>query len=225
MSRYLAAGLGVGSAFLLAASPAMSVGLHPPSGFSHHARPLVRLAQAGQVTGFNLQVAVYPGGKFEKWEGDTWREYSPNGLFNFVEQARGETTVMLFDATRNVYIELDIANREVRYGEAGQSFQALYPITEMIADNAGNGGQINVPATATVVDYTCDEGLPMNVQFEQAGDQSFATYSIDTSPPVRLPQVPSGSGAVYSNGVDTLSTKGLSAILEGPTGQTRCTQN
>ncbi len=184
------------------------------------------LAQSNGVTGFNLLVAEYPGGKFEKWEGNSWREYTRSGIFNFVEQARGETTVMLFDPSRNVYIELDVVNREVRYGEAGQQFQLLYQITNMtVEDSGGGGGQVGGAANARVIEYTCDEGLQMTVQFEENGNQSFATYSIDTSPFQRLTRIPSGSGAVYSNGRDTLSTKGLSAVLETPSGQTRCSQN
>jgi membrane-bound inhibitor of C-type lysozyme len=205
------------------------------------AGPAIIAAQSGGETGFNLLVASYPGGKFEMWDNGQWREYGNNGaIFNFIETARGETTVMLHDPSRNVFIELNVAGREIRYGEGGQQFRLLYPITSMIFDKQSGsgqsgsgqsgggligGGQIGSAANVQVETYTCVEGLQLTIEFEQTGDQDFATYSIDGSPPVRLPRVPSGSGEVFSNGQDTLSAKGLSAILETPTGQTRCKQN
>ncbi len=206
------------------ASPAIAITFPHPAA-AENSRSKAILVQGSDVTGFNLQVATYPGGKFEKWGENQWREYGSGAVFNFVETARGETTVMLHDPSRDVYIEIYIPGNEIRYAEGGQQFRFLYPITGIIADNAGGGGQIGDAANVEIVEYTCDEGLPMTVQFEQNGNKASATFSIDTSPPVRLPRVPSGSGAVYSNGETTLSTKGLSAILEGPTGQTRCTQN
>jgi membrane-bound inhibitor of C-type lysozyme len=187
------------------------------------------LVKSAVATGYNVLVVKYPGGKFEKWGENEWREYTDGGQFNFEEQARGETTVMLFDPSRNVYIEINLADGEIRYGEAGQQFSFLYPITEtLISDQSGQaapGGETGDAAAAQRVDYTCEEGLPMSVLYEQVGDAGLATYTIDGSPEVLLRQVPSGSGATYTNGTDTIFNKGRQAVLETPSGLTRCNQN
>lgn len=177
-----------------------------------------------QVTGLNVVVAEYRGGRFEALADGEWREVGNNGsVFNFYETARGEMTVMLHDPSRDVYIEINVVDREIRYGEGGGQFRLLYKITKLIATQVDTGaGNQNV---VDVVEYTCDEGLPMTVEFRESRGRGIASYSIDTSPFVDLPQVRSASGAQYSNGQDTLITKGRSATLLTATGQTNCRQN
>jgi len=225
---YRTAHAGAALLLMLAAVPCLAspLSVSGPAKLRSHAVVAVKSAVA---TGYNVLVVKYPGGKFEKWGETEWREYSNGGQFNFVEQARGETTVMLFDPSRNVYIELNLADGEIRYGEAGQQFSFLYPITEtLISDQSGEAapaGETGAAAAAQRVDYTCEEGLPMSVLYEQVGDAGLATYTIDGSPEVLLRQVPSGSGATYTNGTDTIFTKGRQAVLETPSGLTRCNQN
>jgi len=206
---------------MVLAEPVHAAPIAPEVQLSGRSATLVR----NNVSGFNVVVAEYRGGKFEAWADGEWREYGNNGsAFTFYETARGETTVMLHDPSRDVYIEINVVDREIRYGEGrGGQFRLLYKITNLIATQqdtgAGNGDVVDV------VQYTCDEGLPMTVEFRESGGRGVASFSIDTSPFEDLPQVRSASGAKYTNGQNTLITKGRSATLLTPSGQTNCRQD
>lgn len=169
---YRAAHAGAALLFMVAAVPCLASPLSAGGPAKHRSHAVVAV-KSPVATGYNVLVVKYPGGKFEKWGETEWREYANGGQFNFVEQARGETTVMLFDPSRNVYIELNLADGEIRYGEAGQQFSFLYPITEtLISDQPGDAAPVEetgAAAAAQRIDYTCEEGLPMSVLYEQVG--------------------------------------------------------
>lgn len=103
------------------------------------AKPVI-MVQADDVTGINLLEAGYPGGYFKKVGKRRWRESSPDGTFEFVEEARGETSVILYDASRDYYIQLDVQGMQVLLGQGGQQYQPLYRITRVVASGT--------PATA-----------------------------------------------------------------------------
>ncbi|MEM8854994.1 MAG: MliC family protein [Pseudomonadota bacterium] len=165
------------------------------------------------VTGFDLQAVYYDGGQFMKQSGNAWVEQNVYGQsFSFVETARGETTVMLHDPSRGVFIQINLAANSIDIGEAGQSFQPLYTIT------GTEPGQVGRPASDPPffnrVEYTCPEGLPLTVEYIEENGQSYVLYSIDGSPQARLDQQISGSGARYSNGADTIWSKGDTVLVE-----------
>lgn len=165
------------------------------------------------VTGFDLAGVYYDGGQFLQQSGNAWVEQTNFGQsFAFVETARGETTVMLHDPSRGVFIQINLAANTIDIGEAGRTFQPLYTITGTL------GGQTHrVPSNPSFfnrVEYTCPEGIPLTVEYIEEGGQSYILYSIDGSPQARLDQQISGSGARYSNGPDTIWNKGNTVLVE-----------
>ena len=134
---------GLAAVFLLATSPAGAVQTAPAV---NAVKPVIAV-QADGVTGINLLEAGYPGGYFKKVGKRRWRESSPDGTFEFVEEARGETSVMLYDASRDYYIQLDLQNMQVLLGQGGQQYQPLYRITRVLASGApANAGPAAQPA-------------------------------------------------------------------------------
>lgn len=73
-------------------------------------------ASAQAVNGRNVVKVDYPSGNFKK-TGTTWRESSGA---TFRETARDNWSVYLHDAARNVYIQLDLYTKNVKY-RAGAS--------------------------------------------------------------------------------------------------------
>ena len=69
------------------------------------------------------------------------------------------------------------------------------------------------PPQAMTSQYVCDDGTRFSAQFDNSRAYSIAILSFSDGPEVPLIQVESGSGARYSNGDDTLSTEGDSAVL------------
>ncbi len=123
-----------------------------------------------QVTGTNVTEIGYPGGYFRKIGKRRWVESSPEGTFEFVEEARGETTVMLYDASRDVYIQLDIANKEVLYGEGGDNqFRLLYRITRLegagAPPSAGGGAKVAANCRSVGKLRSQNSDVPVSVTF------------------------------------------------------------
>ena len=80
-------------------------------------------------------------------------------------------------------------------------------------------------STAKTVEYTCNEGIPLIVEYIELNDVSIAKISHDSSPKITLVNVRSGSGSRYSNGDWVLHVKGKTALV-GTQGQTddTCTE-
>lgn len=83
------------------------------------------------------------------------------------------------------------------------------------------------PAAGVVgpINFSCDEGIPLVVTFDNRGATSIATVTHDSNLTVRLPQVVSGSGIQYSDGRYTLHSKGDAAVFSWGDGQHLCTTN
>lgn len=76
------------------------------------------------------------------------------------------------------------------------------------------------------VAYSCNEGIPLNVIFVEEDQQSFAVYSHDSGPQIRVPIQPSGSGFSYSDGFNELRGKGGNIMLiEGGRTVDQCVAN
>ncbi len=157
----LAAFLAVGvSAPVSVAAPKMGVAVASSGNF------LV----LAQVTGNNVTEIGYPGGYFRKIGKRRWVESSPETTFEFVEEARGETTVMLYDASRDVYIQIDIANMEVLYGEGGDNrFRPLYRITRLevagAPPSAGGGAKVAANCRSVGKLRSQNSDVPVSVTF------------------------------------------------------------
>ncbi|WP_373502595.1 hypothetical protein [Aestuariivirga sp.] len=142
------------------AAPKMGVAVTPPG----------NLLVLVQLTGNNVTEIGYPGGYFRKVGKRRWVESSTEGTFEFVEEARGETTVMLYDASRDVYIQLDIANKEVLYGEGGgEQFRLLYRITRLegagAPPSAGGGAKVAANCRSVGKLRSQNSDVPISVTF------------------------------------------------------------
>lgn len=76
----------------------------------------------------------------------------------------------------------------------------------------------NAKAASKKVEYTCNEGIPLIVEYINTKAASIAIISHDSSPRIALDSIPSGSGAKYSNGDWILHVKGKEAQI-GTQGQ------
>ena len=79
-------------------------------------------------------------------------------------------------------------------------------------------------ADITRVEYSCDEGIPLIVEYLNTNSTSIATVSHDSGPKIVLEQVVSGSGVQYSNGEWTLHSKGDTAHISWGDGGHTCTR-
>lgn len=68
-------------------------------------------------------------------------------------------------------------------------------------------------ASAATVEYTCNEGIPLIVEYLEENDVSIAKISHDSSPIITLVSVRAGSGSKYSNGNWVLHVKGKTALV------------
>jgi membrane-bound inhibitor of C-type lysozyme len=181
-------------------------------------------ASAG-VNGFTVGAVIHPGGSFNAVGNGQWQETDAQGRvsFHFQEETRDEWSVYLFDASRNVSLQLDLHRGQVLYGVGAEPKRVLYQITGSFAQagRAQTGGELPLAPKSTTVRYTCAEGLPLVVTYVNSGN-GHAIFSIDGSPEERLEQAPSGSGSQYTNGRFTLFAKGNSATLQHPSGVDNC---
>ncbi|MEP2703925.1 MAG: MliC family protein [Roseibium sp.] len=179
------------------------------------------------VNGFTVGQVLHPGGSFTNVGNGQWQEADAQGRvnFNFREESRDEWSVYLFDASRNVALQLDLHRGQVLYGVGAGPKSVLYPITGSFAQGGAvqTGAAVQQSADEITVHYTCAEGLPLTVTYVNSGN-GHAILSIDGSPEQRLEQVVSGSGSRYSDGTYTLSSKGKSAMLEHPSGVDNCSE-
>lgn len=67
-------------------------------------------------------------GEFIRMSRNRWAEVNPDGVFSFEEYSGDRKSVWLHDATRNVWIVLDLEGRAVRFSQHGSAFAFLYPI-------------------------------------------------------------------------------------------------
>ncbi|WP_157967544.1 MliC family protein [Cohaesibacter intestini] len=76
------------------------------------------------------------------------------------------------------------------------------------------------------VTYSCNEGIPLQVTFIADANETYALYSHDSGPKIRVTQVQSGSGLRYTNGHHELQGKGPEMMLiEGGQLIDRCFAN
>lgn len=169
------------------------------------------LSVANGVNGYNVVEVYHSGGRFVENGGGRWTELGNDGAqFNFVETGRDEWSVYLNDPGRNLQIQLDLHRRQILWGQNNGPKSPLYNMTDAFAAQ----GQIGEATSQEVVDYNCNEGIPLRVIYTNTGNVSTANVTHDGFQLGEFNQIPSGSGSAYSNGRYTLYTKGREAVLQ-----------
>jgi membrane-bound inhibitor of C-type lysozyme len=192
--------------------------------FERSASVSVRIAQASTANGYNATVVYYePAGSFRQTNEGQWLEQNTEGSFSFVETLRDEWSVYLYDASRNVRIQLDLFRMLVLYAAGDAPMQPLYQISGADAGQQDTVSQD--PPPGHIVEYTCNEGIPLIVTYVFVGSKSYALFSHDGFPEIRVDSVPSGSGTKYSNGRYTLRSKGDDVYLEWDGIEDFCVKN
>ncbi|MGN6818612.1 MAG: hypothetical protein ACTHJR_08065 [Sphingomonas sp.] len=89
------------------------------------------LAADVPATGANVRAATYGQGTYRQTGPRTWGEFDAAGkqTNGFVEEARDEWSVFLFDPARNVRVQIDLYRKKIRYAENGGSYADLYDVT------------------------------------------------------------------------------------------------
>ncbi len=87
------------------------------------------------ATGANVRSATYAQGAYRQTGPRTWSEFDGAGkqTNTFVEEARDEWSVFLFDPARNIRIQIDLYRKKIRYAENGGSYADLYDVTAAAA--------------------------------------------------------------------------------------------
>ncbi len=81
-------------------------------------------------------------------------------------------------------------------------------------NNTTGGGSVAPQRRA--VSYNCNEGIPLDVTFIEENGESYALYTHDSGPKIRVAARPSGSGFLYTNGYHELRGKGQRIdLIEG----------
>jgi membrane-bound inhibitor of C-type lysozyme len=163
-----------------------------------------------------VTAVVHARGEFRKVGPRKWIETGKRGVsFQFREVGDDGRMVTLFDRSRNIFVYINLRREMILWAPDGEEPRDLYPILGVIKDAPRDDDDFGEePDVPKIAKFTCEEGIPMNVRFENRGERSLAFVSIDGSPEMRLKQIPAASGAKYSNGEYTVWTKGRNAVLE-----------
>lgn len=103
------------------------------------------IAAEAPANGANVRSVTYPQGVYRQTGPRAWAEFDKSGKQTnaFVEDARDEWSVFLFDPARNVRVQIDLYRKKIRYTENGGSYADLYDVT---GSAAGVGATAAKPA-------------------------------------------------------------------------------
>jgi hypothetical protein len=117
-------------------------------------------ASAAEVpaTGANVRNVTYAQGSYRQTGPHSWGEFDKAGKQTnaFVEDARDEWSVFLFDPARNVRVQIDLYRKKIRYTENGGSYADLYDVTGAAA---GAGATVAKPAVRPAPPLASSDGF------------------------------------------------------------------
>ncbi len=181
-----------------------------------------RIVVAQSTAGFPVRAGSW-GGKVRAGPGRQYQHI--DGL------SEGEDVVLL-ENTRVMmgdypWFKIQFKNGRIGYKWGGILCAKGTPVVGIFESCPGwqNAAQPDPAPASVTVSYSCEEGIPMIVRYVNTAETSTAYFSHDSFPEVKLDQVVSGSGAKYSNGYYTLSTKGPDAVLEWEGTTSVCSEN
>lgn len=160
----------------------------------------------------SISAVGFNDGQIVRVSGGAWVESLNNGMqFTFDEIPSTDGFIYLLDTTRNVQLAIDPTANLIYFSEQQQPFEQIYQVTFM---NASTAPVPNMqPSLGQVVYYSCNEGIPLVVRYDNSQEIPYAEISHDSSPWYRLKSAISGSGARYeANGVE-LHSDDVSALV------------
>ena len=154
------------------------------------------------------KTVFYQGGKFVKGQGKTWIErHNKNGKFKFREVKRDKTSIYLRDDSRGVDIRLNLQAKKVFYSDDDGNSFLLYNVTR----TGGSAPTNNVAptkktnaASATTIEYSCNEGIPLILFIENVGSESALFWIHDGFKGSNLKRISSGAVSVYADRRNTV---------------------
>jgi hypothetical protein len=113
------------------------------------------------ATGANVRSVTYPQGTYRQTGPRAWAEFDKAGKQTnaFVEDARDEWSVFLFDPARNVRVQIDLYRKKIRYTENGGSYADLYDVT---GSAASAGAAAATPSARTSPRLASSDGFWKN---------------------------------------------------------------
>lgn len=95
--------------------------------------PLLIITPAFAASTDGIVEVNFNGGSFANISDRKWVEKRSNGsvAFQFKEQNRTNSAILLFDESRSVHISLIIPANEILYSHKGEQFRILYKITHV----------------------------------------------------------------------------------------------
>ena len=97
----------------------------------------ISLSGTAQVTGRNVTFVGFTDGSFAQNSDGTWKQQTHSDLFSLRETKRDESSVYLFDASRNASIQLDITKKEVYISADKPQKEKLCDVTEALDGPVG----------------------------------------------------------------------------------------
>jgi len=169
-------------------------------------------------TARDLQAVYMHDGSLEEVGNGNWIGRTKNGTIvaRFIRVQLEANWLQLLNQKKGVYINIDLANRTISaIGSQGQNL-GTHPIQSTAMKqkpsfgngNTHGGGQIGQAYDTKIVNYSCNEGIPLVVRYENIGNQSFAYVSHDSLPEIKMVNTISGSGAKYVIGNNMIHSKG-----------------
>lgn len=92
----------------------------------------------------NITIVQFNGGTFEMVGEKQWIEKNKinQEKFRFIEQNRTKTSILIFDASRNVHLAFIIPDREILYSHKGEEFRKIYDIINISTKTNNSNQQI-----------------------------------------------------------------------------------
>ena len=175
---------------------------------------LLLAASAGLADTSRVDRVNHAGGSFVSRGGGQWQELNASGQvgFTFQETGRDATTIHLFDASRSVYLDLEIANKRVQYKDGNSSdFLTLYVITEVGTRAAAaqldlsrvnrvlhNKGELSTPGGGTWHSFNADGSVAFT--FRETGRDATTIHLFDASRGVYLDLDSARMKVMYKDG-------------------------
>lgn len=167
------------------------------------AQPASAAGEQQQVNGWNVVRATYDGGIFQRTSPGQWTEYNDGGAtFTFEESHRDEWSVYMYDAARNVWLQIDIHRNMISAGTGDAPRIDIYAISGSAAGAVTGNPLVDSGITGrNVIRVDFNGGLFQSMnnrewveigdnggsfQFHETGRHNWAVNLYDASRNVRL---------------------------------------